>query len=75
MTYFVDKISLALNVKKFPAAIEISQTREDFISLSLAPLRAVIYLSRSLPHMQERVLLSDGNKKKDLNTQCIQNVL
>jgi hypothetical protein len=62
-------------MKKLPTALEISQTREGFIALSLslsrAPLRDVIYLSRSLPHIQGRVLLSEGNKKKPSTTHTV----
>jgi hypothetical protein len=75
MTYFVDRIPVELNMKKLATAMEISQTREGFISYSLVLLRAVIYLSRSLPHIQGRVLLSNGNKKTSQRTQCVQNLL
>jgi hypothetical protein len=49
---------------KLPTAVEISQTRGGYIScVPHEPLRAVIYLSQSLPHIQGRALLSDGYKK------------
>jgi hypothetical protein len=68
----VDKISVGMKTnKKLPTAMEVLQMREGFRFFSS---RAVIYLSRSLPHVQERVLLSDGNKKISQDVWCIQNL-
>jgi hypothetical protein len=42
-----------------------------YLSVCRAPLRAVIYLSRSLPHIQGTVLLFDGNKTKSAATHSV----